>query len=286
MAIAEGEHPVPSRTRKLSPPAPMVLLWRRSGRVGRCRDFVNGRAARKGGPSAFPYAAGMSGAFHKKGRGGPRAAAGDGLPRAIQEEIRRSAPPGKDRDAISRVARAIELLDRDDPKGAAAEAEKAKAFAPRSGAVREVLGLAYYGLGRWQDALTELKAYKRISGRPDQNHLIADSLRGLGRPAEAVPLAEEMLRVKSIPNEAKAEAVIVAASALADQGRFAEALAFLARAKTRDEVAEAYTLRLWYVKGDILERAGRREEAAQEFRRIMRHDASAYDAAERLSAIS
>ena len=126
-----------------------------------------------------------------------------------------------------------------------------------------MLGLAFYGLGRWQEALTELKAYKRISGRTDQNHLIADSLRGLGRPEEAVPLAEEVLRVKGVPNEAKAEAVIVAASALADQGRFAEALAFLGRAKTRDDVAAEYTLRLWYVKGDILARAGRRKEAAR-----------------------
>ncbi|MGI8616200.1 MAG: tetratricopeptide repeat protein [Actinomycetota bacterium] len=229
----------------------------------------------------------MSGGFQKKGRGGPRAASPtDGLPRAIQEEIRRTAPPGKERDAMSRLARAIELLDRDDPKAAAAEAEKAKALVPRSGAVREVLGLAMYGLGRWQEALTELKAYKRISGRADQNHLIADSLRGLGRPAEAVPLAEEVLRVKGVPDEAKAEAVIVAASALADQGRFAEALAFLGRAKTREDVAAEYTLRLWYVKGDVLERAGRPEEAAQEFRRIMRHDAGAFDVAERLAAIS
>src|SRR6266511_2266727 len=38
VAIAEGRHPVPSRTRKLSPPAPMVLPWRRGGRVGRRRD--------------------------------------------------------------------------------------------------------------------------------------------------------------------------------------------------------------------------------------------------------
>jgi tetratricopeptide (TPR) repeat protein len=95
-----------------------------------------------------------------------------------------------------------------------------------------------------------------------------------------------VLRVKGVPNEAKAEAVIVAASALADQGRFPEALAFLGRARTRDDVSESYTLRLWYVKGDILERAGRRQEAAQEFRRIMQHDPSAYDAAERLAAIS
>jgi tetratricopeptide (TPR) repeat protein len=229
----------------------------------------------------------MSGPFRPKGRGGPRAAAPHGgLPRSIQDEIRRTAAPGKERDAMSRLGRAVELLDRDDPKAAVAEAEKAKVLAPRAGAVREVLGLAYYGLGRWQDALTELKAYKRISGRSDQNHLIADSLRGLGRPAEAVPLAEEMLRAKGASNEAKAEAVIVAASALADQGRYAEALAFLGRAKTREDVAEGYTLRLWYVKGDILERAGRRDEAAREFQRVMRHDPGAYDAAERLAAIS
>ncbi len=229
----------------------------------------------------------MSGAFHQRRGGGPRPASTAGsLPRSIQEEIRRTTAAGKDRDALSRLARAIELLERDDPKAAAAEAEKAKALAPRSGAVREVLGLALYGLGRWQEALTELKAYKRISGRVDQNHLIADSLRGLGRPAEAVPLAEEVLRAKGVSNEAKAEAVVVAASALADQGRFAEALAFLGRAKTRDDQAEGYTLRLWYVKGDILERAGRPSEAAAEFRRIMRHDAGAYDAAERLAAIS
>jgi tetratricopeptide (TPR) repeat protein len=229
----------------------------------------------------------MSGAFRQKGRGGPRAATPiTALPRPIQDEVRRTAPPGKDREAMSRLGRAIELLDRGDPKGAAAEAEKAKALAPRSGAVREVLGLAMYGLGRWQEAITELKAYKRISGRADQNHLIADSLRGLGRPKEAVPLAEEVLRVKGVSNEAKAEAVIVAASALADQGRFVEALAFLGRAKTRDDRSEGYTLRLWYVKGDILARAGRKQEAAEEFRRIMQHDPSAYDAAERLAEVS
>ena len=51
-------------------------------------------------------------------------------------------------------------------------------------------------------------------------------------------------------------------------------------------MAEGYTLRLWYVKGDILARAGRHEEAAEEFRRIMRHDPSAFDAAERLAEIS
>jgi hypothetical protein len=37
VTLAEGSHPFPSRTRKLSPPAPMVLRWQRRGRVGRRR---------------------------------------------------------------------------------------------------------------------------------------------------------------------------------------------------------------------------------------------------------
>ena len=208
------------------------------------------------------------------------------LPRDVLEEVRRATRPSWQRDAVARLARAIELLERGDAGAAAAEAEKARAISPRSGSVREVLGLALYGQGRFQEAIKELKAYKRISGRNDQNHVIADSLRGVGRPLEAIPLADEALRDRLVANEAKAEAVIVAASALADEGRYAEALAFLGRARTRADVAEPYTLRLWYVKGDILERAGRPSDAAAEFRKVVRHDASAFDAAERLARLT
>jgi tetratricopeptide (TPR) repeat protein len=208
------------------------------------------------------------------------------LPRDILEEVRRTTRPSAQRDALARLARAIELLERGDPGAAIAEAEKARAISPRSASVREVLGLALYGQGRFQEAIKELKAYKRISGRNDQNHVIADSLRGVGRPLEAIPLADEALRDRHVSNEAKAEAVIVAASALADEGRSAEALAFLGRARTRADIAEPYTLRLWYVKGDILERAGRPSDAAAEFRKVVRHDASAFDAAERLARLT
>ena len=41
VAMAEGSHPFPSRTRKLSPLAPMVLPWRRGGRVGNCQVFFS-----------------------------------------------------------------------------------------------------------------------------------------------------------------------------------------------------------------------------------------------------
>jgi tetratricopeptide (TPR) repeat protein len=179
----------------------------------------------------------------------------------------------------------VSLLDRGDPLQAAREAERAKDAASRSGPVREVLALAYYGAERWRDALREAQTYRRITGRADQNHIIADCHRALGNPEKAIPLAEEALRAK-VPDEVKAEAVIVAASALADLGRFDQGLAMLHRLRTRPDVGRSHDLRMWYVTGDILARAGRSEDAAKEFRRVIRHDRTAFDAAERLAELS
>ena len=151
--------------------------------------------------------------------------------------------------------------------------------------MREVLGLALYRQQRWREALTEMQAYRRMSGRADQNHIIADCERGLGRPERAVSLAEEALAARGVPLEARAEAVIVAASALADMARFDQALGLLRRVRTRDDVARPDVLRVWYVIGDILERSGRPQEAERMFRKIMRHDPAAYDVAERLAQL-
>ena len=194
--------------------------------------------------------------------------------------------PGKADAAIARLERAVQLLEREDARGAAAEAAKAKELAPRAPAVREVLGLALYQLERFPQALSEMQAYRRMSGRADQNHIIADSLRAVGRPERAVPLAEEALGARGVPLSAKAEAVIVAASALADQGKFDQALGMLRRIRTRDDVAGQEVLRVWYVTGSILERAGRRAEARREFQKILRHDPGAYDAAERAAQLA
>ena len=101
--------------------------------------------------------------------------------------------PGKADAAVARLERAVQLLERGDARGAAAEAAKAKDLAPRAPAVREVLGLALYQLERFPQALSEMQAYSPDVGRADQNRIIADSLRAVGRPDRAMPLAEEAL---------------------------------------------------------------------------------------------
>ncbi|MGZ4108629.1 MAG: tetratricopeptide repeat protein [Actinomycetota bacterium] len=207
------------------------------------------------------------------------------LPRDVVNELNRVARSGKEQQAAARLERAVQLLERGDSRGAVSEAQKAKEFAPRSASVREVLGMALYQQRRWREALSELQTYRRISGRADQNHLIADAERGLGRPERAVPLAEEALAGRGVPIEAKAEAVIVAASALADMGRFDQALGLLRRVRTRDDVARPEVIRVWYVIADILEKAGRPKEAAEQFRKILRHDPGAYDVAERIAQL-
>jgi tetratricopeptide (TPR) repeat protein len=179
----------------------------------------------------------------------------------------------------------VELLQRGKAAQAVEAARKAKELAPRSGAVREVLGIALYRAERYRDALRELQAYRRMTGRIDQNHLIADSYRALGSPEKAVDAARDALRGR-LPDEVRAEAAIVGASALADLGRFTEALSMLRASPSSERLSREFDLRVWYVKGDILERAGRPSDAAEEFRRIVRHDSGAFDAAERLAKLS
>src|SRR5438270_9965503 len=53
VAIAAESHPFPSRTRKLSPPAPMVLGGKPPGRVGRRRIILKREEALSGASSLF-----------------------------------------------------------------------------------------------------------------------------------------------------------------------------------------------------------------------------------------
>jgi tetratricopeptide (TPR) repeat protein len=207
------------------------------------------------------------------------------LPREVVEDVR-AAAGGKGNRAVQLLERAVGALEAGRAIDAERAAAEAKGLAPRSGAVREVLGLALYRRGRFREALRELQAYRRLTGRVDQNHLIADAHRALGAPEKAVQAAREALGPARLPAEARAEAAVVGGAALADLGRFEEALTLLRRVDRGDQVAREHDLRVWYVIADVLERSGRRRDAARAFRRILDHDPGAFDAAERLARLS
>lgn len=207
------------------------------------------------------------------------------LPRDVIDDVRHTARKQSVDAVLGLLERAVEALDRDQHAEARRNAEEAKRLASRSGAVREVLGLALYHGGAYREALRELQAYRRMTGRDDQNHVAADCHRALGTPQKAVPLVRDALRAPISP-ETKAEAVVVGGAALADMKRYDEAVALLRGFRADPDTARPHDLRVWYVLGDVLERAGRPKEAEREFRRILRHDADAFDTAERLARLS
>jgi len=225
----------------------------------------------------------------QRARGGLRQGPGqgtlsDGPEPGLLREVRDAAGP-RDRDAAADAfARAVTALAAGDVGVAIEAAREAKRRAPRASPVREVLGVALYRAGTFDQALSELQAYRRMSGRMDQDHLIADAYRGLGRPERAVPVAREAVAA-DLAGPLRAEAAIVGASALADMGRFEEAVALLRTVPTRPDMASEHDLRVWYVLADVLLRSGRADEAERMFRLVVRHDPEAFDAAERLAAI-
>jgi tetratricopeptide (TPR) repeat protein len=198
-------------------------------------------------------------------------------------EIGATARSGASDRVISLASQALEAFLQEDFTESARLAEAAKSLAPRSGRIAELLGLAYYHAGRWKDALRELLSYRRMTGLPEQNHVIADCYRALGRPDRALEILSEV-PPDSTPPDVWAETMIVAAGALADKGQIDRALATLSRADLNPESVEPYHLRLWYMRSDLLERAKRREEAIEGWRSIVAEDPEFFDAAQRLQA--
>ncbi|MCZ7526048.1 MAG: tetratricopeptide repeat protein [Acidimicrobiia bacterium] len=156
---------------------------------------------------------------------------------------------------------------------------------PDAASVRELLGLALYRAGRYGPAAKELQAFDDLSGSVEQHPVLMDCHRALGHYAEVERLWAELGEVSPGP-ELVAEGRIVAAGALADQGRVAEAIRMLdRRAGAEVRRAKEHHLRLWYALADLEERAGNLPRARLLFERVRAHAPDFADVAERLAAL-
>jgi tetratricopeptide (TPR) repeat protein len=171
------------------------------------------------------------------------------------------------KDLAERVGRHLVaaggLIDTD-PEAALEHARYAKAKASRVPIVREAVGLAAYHAGQWAEALSELRAVRRMTRTDNHVAVIADAERALGRPERALDLAKEV-DLGRLPKDVRIELQIVAAGARRDLGQLDAAVVSLQGPDLEPSVREPWSARLFYAYADNLLEAGRRDEALRWF---------------------
>lgn len=178
-----------------------------------------------------------------------------------------------------------ELLDVD-PKAALEHARYVKTKASRIPIVREAVGIAAYHAGEWAEALSELRAVRRMTHTDLHVAIMADAERALGRPERALDLARETDTSK-LPPEVAAELRIVAAGARRDLGQLDAAVVSLQGEDLDPANLKPWSARLFYAYADNLLAAGRKDEAATWFVHAADADFDdETDAAERASELS
>jgi tetratricopeptide (TPR) repeat protein len=172
-----------------------------------------------------------------------------------------------DKNTADTVARHLvtagNLLD-EDPQAALDHAKAAKSRAARIAGVREAVGIAAYHCGDWAQALSELRAARRMGSRSPLLALVADCERGVGRPERAIELARSD-EAKALTGDAADELRIVAAGARADLGQLEQALAVLSTPAPDPTRVGEIAARLFYAYADILLALDRKPEAVQWF---------------------
>ena len=192
------------------------------------------------------------------------------------------------KDNAERVAKhmlmATDLLY-DDPQLALRHARAAKNRAGRVGVVRETNGVVAYHAGEWKEALSELRAARRISGGPGLLAVMADAERGLGRPEKALELGRSP-EARELDREGQIELAIVLAGARHDLGQHDSAVAQLQRLNPSLDSQGFAQARLSYAYADALLATGKKDEAKRWFEHAAKIDGEGMtDAADRVAEL-
>jgi hypothetical protein len=208
---------------------------------------------------------------------------GKELDRSVAQQLR-----GLPEKLAQRVARHLVAAGRTleaDPQTAYRHTLAARARAARIAVVREACGEAAYAAGEYAEALSELRAAKRMNGSQAYLAVMADCERALGRPDRALALARNPA-VPGLEPALKAEMTIVEAGARRDLGELDAALRTLEHAPLRSQSRADWVVRLRYAYADTLLAAGRVEQATEWFHRTVAVDGDEItDAADRVAEL-
>ncbi|TCM38662.1 hypothetical protein [Kribbella sp. VKM Ac-2568] len=154
----------------------------------------------------------------------------------------------------------------DDPELAYQHAKTARRLAARLGGVREAVAVTAYLSEHYDEALTEFRAVRRMTGNHEVLPTMADCERALGRPEKALALSREK-QVKDLEEGSQIEMLIVAAGARRDMGQTAAAIQTLEVPELTKRTRADWLPRLRYAYADALAEAGRTEDALVWFHR-------------------
>jgi hypothetical protein len=186
-------------------------------------------------------------------------------------------------DTVARYLVAAGLAE--DAEQGYAYAQAAKRLAARVGVVREACGITAYRTGRWAEALSELRAARRMTGRDDYLPIMADCERALGRLDRALALVREA-STADLDRAAQIELRIVESGLRRDQGLPEAAVLALQVPELTSGRLRPWSARLFYAYADALLAAGRADEARDAFARAAEVDTEGEtDAADRLDEL-
>jgi tetratricopeptide (TPR) repeat protein len=207
------------------------------------------------------------------------------LPDDVQGEVAREAGPAWAGRVQDRLRDAAKAYERERYRDALNLLKPLAERAPGSPAIRELLGLTLYRLGRWKDAIKELEVAELLGGTIDHHPVIADCHRALGHQDDVVRLWDE-LRRGGAGVEVLTEGRIVLAGALADRGKVRDAIALLEQGPVNVRKPKDHHLRLWYALAALYERAGEVPRARQLFARVLDADPEFADVVDRYEALT
>lgn len=184
---------------------------------------------------------------------------GGDLPKWVRDEITRSTPKERRQPALNHLTSAIESFADERYPAAIADLRKAKKLSPRSATIRELLGLSAYRAGNWEEALRELRTFRRITGDMIHYPVEMDCLRALERTEDVIK-SWERLQEYDISPMVNHEARVVYASFLLDQNRARDAWPIIKPGRLVASPTEG-ELRRWYVAARVALAAGDRDAA-------------------------
>ncbi|MEU7897862.1 hypothetical protein AB0B45_34010 [Nonomuraea sp. NPDC049152] len=210
----------------------------------------------------------------------------DELDKDVRDELR-SLPLDLAELVGGHLVAAERALVEDDADRAHEHTKVARRFAARIGVVREAAGIVAYRAGNYSEALSDLRAARRMTGSDAYLPIMADCERGMGRPERALDLVRSP-EAERLDRAGRIELAIVESGARRDLGQNDAAVITLQRLpELRDPNPRPWSARLAFAYADALADAGHQEAATDWFARALAFDEDGEtDAAERYAELT